>query len=160
MAKSNTKLQPSLTPRLTTNGSADYCTLSIGQGTKVQTKNTPGCQLQNLNMLKNSYQTSMHNTCRNPVPSQSEFPTPTSSDTRTPFKKTSFPFHSTPFIPTSPDTHYPQQQNPCNSETLPFTPTSSDNSQSLKLTQLRIIPLTSTTPTLTLLYTKEIITSI
>jgi hypothetical protein len=56
------KLWPSSTPRLTTDGNAGYCTLSAGQGTKVQMKNTPGCQLQNSNTLKNSYQTSMPNT--------------------------------------------------------------------------------------------------
>jgi hypothetical protein len=97
-AKSNIKLWPSLTPRLTTDGSAGYCTLSAGQGTRVQMKNTPGCQLQNSNTLKNSSRTSMPNTHRSPAPSRFDFPTPTSSDTHTPFKKTSLPIHSTPLI--------------------------------------------------------------
>jgi hypothetical protein len=131
-AKSNMKLRPSLTPRSTTDRSAGYCTLSTGQGMKVQTKNTPGCQLQNSNTLKNSYRTSTPNTHGSPVPSRFDSPTPTSSNTHSPFKKTSLPIHSTPFhssphhltltiscktnpvhsnnippLPTSPQKHYP-----------------------------------------------------
>jgi hypothetical protein len=95
--KSNMRSWPSLTPRSTANGSAGYCTSSAGQGMGVQMKNTPGCQLQNLNTLKNSSQTSMPNTHGNLVPFQFDFPTPTSSNTHTPFKKTSLPIHSTLF---------------------------------------------------------------
>jgi hypothetical protein len=104
-AKLNTKSRPSLTPRSTTDRSAGYCTLSAGQVTRVQTKNTPGCQLQNSNTLKNSYRTSTPNTRGSPVPSQFDSPTPTSSDNHTPLKKTSLPsiplrFHSSPHHPT------------------------------------------------------------
>jgi hypothetical protein len=154
MVKSNTKSRPSLTPRSTTDGSAGYCTLSAGQGTKVQTKNTPGCQLQNSNTLKNSYQTSMPNTRGSPVPSRFDSPTPTSSDTHTPLKKTSFPIHSTsfPFIPSSSDTHNPSvKQNPCTPTTFHPLPTSL---QEHYPPSLSVHPTTPTSPTLTTPTTK------
>jgi len=67
MATSSTKLQQSSTPRSTTDGDVNCCTLSAGQGTRVQMRKTHGCQLLNLNMRRNSYRTSTRDTQTNPV---------------------------------------------------------------------------------------------
>jgi hypothetical protein len=87
-------------------------------------KNTPGCQLQNSNMLKNSYWTSMPNTHMEAWSPPDLNPlTPTSSDTHTPFKKTLFPIHSTPLHSSI---HHltlttPQHNKPCTFQQLPHS---------------------------------------